>query len=85
MTEEKANNLIEKLKQELESINDEGQVSKMNFVIDEIDKNIIREKNSDVKHVEDLIRSTVREFEASHPKITAILNDFLNTLSSLGI
>lgn len=86
MPKKEANNFIKELKLELESFKDENQVAKINTVINQVDQNLIKESNTDkIEHIEDLIQSAIREIEANHPKATALLNNFLNTLSSIGI
>ncbi len=73
------------LKKELDqlSINDSSAKEHINELIEEI--NNLNDSAEEKNFVIGKIKSSIDNFEAEHPRATAILNDIMVTLSNMGI
>ncbi len=82
---DKLHEKITSLKKELEKlpVSDNAAREHINKLITEIEN--INESTEDKNFVIDKIKSSIDNFEAEHPRATAILNDIMVTLSNMGI
>lgn len=87
MTEQRIQQNLEKLRAELDKIGDtDAQVSeRINRLINEIEQGFVEVQNFGGHKLMDNITETITQFEAEHPRTTAILNDIMVTLSNMGI
>ncbi len=87
MTEQQIQQNLEKLRAELDKIGDtDSQISeRINSLINEIEQGIVEVQSSDGRNLMVNITETITQFEAEHPRTTAILNDIMVTLSNMGI
>jgi hypothetical protein len=79
---------VERLRQEIDAMDDLDPASRQRLqaVLDAMgagDEGSAEAAAPD-RHV-DTVREAIEEFEVSHPRTTAILNDILVTLSNMGI
>jgi hypothetical protein len=82
---DKLHEKISSLKKELDklSVSDNATKEQINQLIEEIENlNDVAKEKGDVI---DNIKSSIENFEAEHPRATAILNDIMVTLSNMGI
>lgn len=88
MSDEKLRESLQELRSELERLEtEEAQVrERLDALIAGVETQL--EKPGDVTHhqslVEDL-RQSISQFEVSHPRATAILNEIMVTLGNMGI
>jgi len=80
--------MSDKLKQALEELHDElKQIGsgdpKLQKLADDV-QTALKERVEDVPLVESL-RDAAETFEARHPKLTALINNVMNSLSNIGI
>ncbi len=82
---DKLHEKITSLKKELEElpVSDNATREHINTLITEIEN--INESTEEKNFVIDKIKSSIDNFEAEHPRATAILNDIMVTLSNMGI
>lgn len=85
MTKTKINNLVTQLQQEIDQVDGitENKKQELENLIRNIESGLEEEKVSD--ELNESLAETVADFEASHPRLTAIINDIMVTLSNLGI
>ena len=78
---------LERLRSEVNQIADSKPDSreKLNSLITDLEKRIESETNEDDIGLMENIREHISNFEAEHPRATAILNDIMVTLSNIGI
>ncbi len=82
---DKLHEKITSLKKELEElpVSDNATREHINKLITEIEN--INDTTEEKNFVIDKIKSSIDNFEAEHPRATAILNDIMVTLSNMGI
>ena len=88
MTDQKLLDELDQLRSEVKELANDNieAIEKMNGLINDIEKKV--ESPSDQEHHRNLIdnlKGTISQFEAEHPRTTAILNDIMVTLSNMGI
>ena len=88
MSENKLQTELEKLRREVTTLATPDEVTreKLNVLINDIEKKL--DKPADAEHHRHLmggIKDAINQFEADHPRATAILNDIMVTLSNMGI
>lgn len=85
MSKARIHNLIEQLQQEIEQTDslESAKKQKLETLVSDIESGLNDEKLPD--QLNDNLSETVTEFEASYPRLTAIVNDIMVTLSNLGI
>lgn len=78
---------IEDLKREIDTLPDSAAPTQEHFrqVLDEIEENLEAEDEPALTRLIGSIEETVERFEVEHPRATAILNDIMVKLSSMGI
>lgn len=87
MSDESLKTDLEKLRIEVNQVagrNPDTQ-RKLNELINELEKRINDPSNEDNDSLIENIRAEIANFEAEHPRTTAILNDIMVTLSNMGI
>lgn len=88
MSEQKLNDTLQELKEQIAGLtldNPETQ-RKLQALVDGLETKL--RSPEDTSHHHNLVadvRDAVEHFEVEHPRITAILNDLMMTLSNLGI
>ena len=85
MPKEKANKLLHQLRTEIEqqaSLPDSDK-QRMGKLVEDIEQGLNEDNISD--ELNNKLADTVTEFEATHPRLTAIINDIMITLSNMGI
>ena len=88
MTNENLKNDLDKLRGEINSVseNDPQAKQRLNSLISNLEKRL---EDSALADDDDGLIENIREeianFEAEHPRATAILNDIMVTLSNMGI
>lgn len=85
MPKEKANKLLHQLRTEIEqqaSLPDNDK-QRMGKLVQDIEQGLNEDKISE--ELNSKLADTVTEFEATHPRLTAIINDIMVTLSNMGI
>ena len=77
--------LISDLKQEIsESVPPEDQTrNRLDAIVSEMETEVANE--SPLAVLPEKVSDWVKEYEATHPKVTRILNDIATTLSNMGI
>ena len=88
MPEKKLRDDIEKLRNEIENLGAEEDISKekLEMLLKDIESCLETEEHS--KNQSELLaglKESVNHFEAEHPRATAIINDIMVTLSNMGI
>ena len=85
MAKEKANQLLDQLRNEIEQQTSlpENDKQRMSELVENIEQGLDEDNISDELSAK--LTDTVSEFEASHPRLTAIVNDISVTLSNMGI
>lgn len=88
MTQQKLNDVIQELKSQIASleVSDAQAKQKLQSLVDGLEEKLRSPKDETHHHslVEE-VRDSVGHFEVEHPRITAILNDLMMTLSNMGI
>ena len=85
MPKEKANKLLHQLRTEIEqqaSLPDNDK-QRMGKLVQDIEQGLNEDKISE--ELNSKLADTVTEFEATYPRLTAIINDIMVTLSNMGI
>ena len=89
MSPEQLESLILRLREEIAGLEtvDSDNRDTLNQLLQQIEISLSldsdsQSSNADLKNT---LSETITQFEASHPRITAIINDILLTLSHLGI
>jgi hypothetical protein len=87
MSKENLTKDLERLRTEVNHIDDNLPESKERLfvLIDELQQRIANDTDSDDANLIENIRDHITNFEAQHPRATAILNDIMVTLSNMGI
>lgn len=88
MTEDELHSKLEKLRAEIEKVasNDIEARERMNALLGEVEKTLDAAPGAEVDdNLVENIREAISQFEADHPRATAILNDIMVTLSNMGI
>ena len=88
MSDEKLRQSLEELRSELERLEaEEAQVrERLDALIAGVETRL--EKPGDTSHHQSLVqevRQSISQFEVSHPRATAILNEIMVTLGNMGI
>lgn len=88
MSDEKLRQALEELRSELERLEtEEAQVrERLDALIAGVETRL--EKPGDTSHHQSLmqeVRQSISQFEVSHPRATAILNEIMVTLGNMGI
>lgn len=88
MSQQKLNDTLQELKAQIAGLklDDAETQRKLQSLVDGLETKLRSPEDSEHHHnlVEE-VRDTVQHFEVEHPRITAILNDLMMTLSNLGI
>lgn len=85
MAKEKLQKLVDQLQQEInldDSLSTDKK-EKLEGLISNIEDGL--EDDSITDEIHESLSETVAEFEASYPRLTAVINDIMVTLSNLGI
>jgi len=88
MNDTKLQSELEKLRREANNLTSDNNAAreKLNLLINDIEIKI--DKPADEEHHHHLVRGikeAIHQFEADHPRATAILNDIMVSLSNMGI
>ncbi len=85
MPKTKVKQLVDELQNEMDQVNSlpVDKKEKLEGLIDSIEAGLEDESLTD--DLNESLNETVAEFEVSHPRLTAIINDIMVTLSNLGI
>ncbi len=85
MPKTKVKQLVDELQHEMDQVDSlpSDKKEKLEGLIDSIEAGL--EDESLTADLNESLSETVTEFEASHPRLTAIINDIMVTLSNLGI
>ncbi|HKI78995.1 MAG TPA: DUF4404 family protein [Ignavibacteriaceae bacterium] len=83
-------NLLKKLKLEINNIDstDESSLEKLSNIKDEIEyvlENGVKGLKSEESSLLDRLEDFVENFEASHPELTAKMNNIINFMNNLGL
>ena len=83
MSDEKLELLLTRLREEVAALEAEGVRAspRLHTLVDDIERQIKAQEEG----VTGELRRRVETFEVEHPRVTAILNDVMVTLSNLGI
>ena len=83
MSREQLEHLLQRLRDELAALEKQGVQAQpqLKALVDDIEKQVAAEDNT----VTGELKRRVEAFEVEHPRVTAILNDVMVTLSNLGI
>ncbi len=83
MSHEKLEHLLTRLREELATMESGGApvTPRLRILIDDIERQIAAQDDG----VTGELKRRVEVFEVEHPRVTAILNDVMVTLSNLGI
>ncbi|MBI2992807.1 MAG: DUF4404 family protein [Gammaproteobacteria bacterium] len=88
MSDRKLQADLERLRAELNRVakNDAETRGKLNGIINDLERRLKHPGDESLhRNLLSDIRDTISQFEAEHPRATAILNDIMVTLSNLGI
>ena len=88
MSENKLRDDIEKLRNEIQTLdtNEDDSKNKLENILQEIESNLETEaQNNEPSELLVGLKESVGHFEAEHPRATAIINDIMVTLSNMGI
>ena len=79
-------NTLAALREEIGKLesNDVASKEKLEQLVQTLEKRLDNPDDDDLKLTEGL-QDSVTHFEVTHPRVTAILNDFMMTLSNMGI
>lgn len=88
MSQQKLNDALQELKSQIANLElgDAQAKQKLQSLVDSLEEKL-RSPQDAIQHhslVEE-VRDSVEHFEVEHPRITAILNDLMMTLSNMGI
>lgn len=83
MSREQLEHLLQRLRDELAALEKQGVQAQpqLKALVDDIEKQVAAEDHT----VTGELKRRVEAFEVEHPRVTAILNDVMVTLSNLGI
>ncbi|BBL72440.1 DUF4404 family protein [Methylogaea oryzae] len=88
MSQQKLNDVIHELKNQIASleVSDAQAKQKLQSLVEGLEEKLRSPADAGHHHglVEE-VRDSVEHFEVEHPRITAILNDLMMTLSNMGI
>ena len=86
MKNKKLRDDLKKLRNEINHVATEDIESreKLNQILNDLQEKLEKPDDNDDGLVKD-IKETIQQFEAEHPRATAILNDIMVTLSNMGI
>lgn len=80
---------LERLRHELESLDadasDPRDTKRLRALIDDVESQLDALEGDEDGSLVDGLRAQVEQFEVEHPRVTAILNDIMVTLSNMGI
>lgn len=78
---------LERLRGELETLDAAGDTTRLRALIDEVESQLdaLESGEDDDGTLVDGLRTQIEQFEVEHPRVTAILNDIMVTLSNMGI
>jgi hypothetical protein len=88
MTGDKLRDDLERLRVELARLTRDDSTARntLDSLINDIERRIKEPEDTAAHHgLVTSIRDAIRQFEAEHPRATAILNDIMVTLSNMGI
>jgi len=88
MSDRKLQADLERLRAELKRVakDDAEARGKLDGIINDLERRLENPEDESLhRNLLSNIRDTIRQFEAEHPRATAILNDIMVTLSNLGI
>lgn len=88
MTQQKLNDAIQELKTQIANLklDDEQAKQRLQSLVDGVEERLRSPENASNHHnLLQEVREGVEHFEVEHPRITAILNDLMMTLSNMGI
>ena len=88
MSDDKLRRSLDELRSELERLNtEEAQIrERLDALISGVETRL--EKPGDTAHHQSLVqdlRQSISQFEVSHPRTTAVLNEIMVTLGNMGI
>ena len=85
MPKVKVRQLVNELQKEIDQVDSLAidKKEKLEGLINNIEQSL--ENNSLPDELNESLKETVAEFEASYPRLTGIINDIMVTLSNLGI
>lgn len=78
---------LERLRAEIARVagDNPGASRKLDTLINDLEKRISDTTDHDNDDLIEQVKNEITQFEAEHPRATAILNDILVTLSNMGI
>ncbi len=88
MPENKLRDDIEKLRNEIENLSANEDISKekLEMLLQDIESGLeTEEQNKNQSELLAGLKESVEHFETEHPRATAIINDIMVTLSNMGI
>jgi predicted component of type VI protein secretion system len=88
MSRAELNAALERLKREIEAMpsDEAGRKRQLRSLIEAIESSVGAEMTAHDKHgMLRSLRGAIEDFEVSHPRATAILNDIMVTLGNIGI
>ena len=87
MTNENLKKDLDKLRDEINSVaeNDTHTKQRLNALVTNLEKRLGDTVVAEDDGLIEYIREEIANFEAEHPRATAILNDIMVTLSNMGI
>lgn len=86
MAKDKVRKLLDNLDAEIDQLEQlpEDKRRQLDNLVEKI-KTGVSDEEETADDLHDSLAETVAEFEASHPRLTAVVNDIMVTLSNMGI
>jgi capsule polysaccharide export protein KpsE/RkpR len=87
MTRIKLKESLERLQAEIDELKSISgpERTELETVVRNIRRALERDEQADSTDLKEKLNSTIVRLEASHPRLTAVLNDIMVTLSNMGI
>ncbi|HSH41172.1 MAG TPA: DUF4404 family protein [Arenicellales bacterium] len=87
MSEQELEQLIEKLRREVEALPDDDVDARqrLNAIIEELDRKLAEPGTEDHHGLVSNLQDSIKELEVRHPDTTTLLNNIMMTLANMGI
>jgi hypothetical protein len=87
MTHLKLKEYVQRLQSEIQQLKSISGAEKQELetITRNIQKALDQDEQTDAADLQESLRSTIIRLETSHPRLTAVLNDIMVTLSNMGI
>jgi cobalamin biosynthesis Mg chelatase CobN len=87
MTDKKLRDTLAQLRAEIEKLDSvsESDKQRLESLVTRIRNTADPDDAETGDDLQDILTETITKFEASHPRLTAIMNDIATTLSNMGI